>query len=323
MVAISFRSKLEVPDILTELLVDGAIYLWERGLLDQGYELIASAEEICSIVSNCSQPLRAAVYSFRGCILSDRGLIDEASECFKQEVNYRREHLRSLTKAGKRPTIVDEIQLANGYNNLAGIFCACGSFTEAEIYNELSLQIKERWRKRGNLEYLLSLSYSNRANVLGLQQKWSEAASWYQKALDIPREKQYGPRLALIYHNFGTMRLQQGHLDEATKLLTEAVELRTENLGYHYDTANSLHTLAACYRKSGKLVEARDVLVEALKMLDSPHLRVLERLGDSNASALRQEARDIRAQLGSKPVLARGEGGDDGEEDYDALVPYV
>ncbi|KAJ6016262.1 hypothetical protein N7540_010853 [Penicillium herquei] len=338
-VAVSFRSKLEIPEVLIELLVDGGIYLWERGMLDQGYKLLESAEDMCNTISHCSQPLRAAVYSFRGCILSDKGRIDDAIECFRKEVNHRREHLRSLRKPA---TIVDEIQLANGYNNLACILCASGAISEAEINNELSITIKERWKKFGNLDYLFSLSYSNRANVLGLQQKWVEAAIWYNKALEIPRERHYSPRLALIYHNFGTMRLQQGNLDEATKLLADAVELRTEELGHHYDTANSLHTLATCYRRAGKLFEAKDVLIEALEILNSPHLRdsariarskyalslVLEKLGDPEALVLREEARRMKAEL---PVTTRtrSAGGeidassDDSEADYDCLVPYV
>ncbi|CAI7671386.1 unnamed protein product [Penicillium pancosmium] len=346
-VTASFRTKLQVPEILVEILIDGAIYLWERGLLDQGFELITFAEEICECIDNCSQSLRAAVLSFKGCILSDRGMITDAIECFRKEVEHKRGFLLSLKKKGQAPSMIDEIQLANGYNNLAGILCACEAFDEADLNNELSLSIKKRWIKKGDLDYLLSLSYSNRANVLGLQKKWSDAARWYQKALEIPREKHYAPRLALIYHNFGTMRLQQGTPDEATKLLSEAVEIRTEELGNHYDTAISLHTLARCYRLKGKLIVARDLLMEALDILDTPHLRdkgriarskhmlsiVLEDLGDRKALTLRQEAKKLRTEIISSSEVARrsssselarrDEDDDDDEESYDCLVPYV
>jgi tetratricopeptide (TPR) repeat protein len=320
-----------IPELLAELLVDGAIYLWERGLLAQAHQLITSAKSICED-GEYNPQLLSGVYSFQGCILSDSGDLEQARLCFTQEVYHKRWHLKDLQRKNKKPDMIDEIQLANAYNNLAGILCANGDFKEAELNNQLSLYLKERWKHKGDLDYLLSLSYNNFANVFGLQGRWDEAALWYQKALSIPEEKHYTPRRALVYHNFGCMRLNQGHLQEALEYLTEAVQLRIEKLGDHYDTANSLHILATCYRKEGKLLEARDLLKEALRMLDSQHLRdprriartefllslVLEDLGDPKASQLRQDARKIREQ-----VTGKAASGSEKEEDYDDLVPYI
>jgi len=164
--------------------------------------MITSAKEICE-GQKCDLRLLAGVYSFQGCILSDLGEFEQARLCFTREVQNKQQYLQELRRDRKTPSMTDEIQLVNAYNNLAGILSTCGDLKEAMLNNRLSLAIKERWKDKADLDYLLSLSYSNFANVTGLQRNWTEATGWYQKALDIPEEKLYIPRRALVYHNFG------------------------------------------------------------------------------------------------------------------------
>jgi hypothetical protein len=68
---------------------------------------------------------------------------------------------------------------------------------------------------------------------------------------------QYIPRRALTFHSYGCPRLAQNLVDDARDLLTEAVQLRTEKLGDHYDTASSRHMLACCYYRLKDLISAR------------------------------------------------------------------
>ncbi|EXJ78232.1 hypothetical protein A1O3_09393 [Capronia epimyces CBS 606.96] len=347
-VAVAYRNKLPVSEGLAEVLVDGAIYLWERGLLAQGRDLILSARNICESGAT-DQLLLAEVYSFHGCILSDAGEIDKALFCFNQQVNIRRNQLHELKRQNVAASMWDEIKLANAYNNLAGILTAHRDFDKAGMYNDFSLQLKERWKHTVDLDYLLTLTYQNFANNLAQQEKWDVAAEWYDKALAIPEEKHYFPRRALLFHNYGHLRLQQSMLPEACTLLTEAVQLRTTNLGDHYDTANSLHLLACCYRKMDEPINAsvtvnlgsplttvncfdRDLLREAIKILEQPHLNdrrriarskfqlslVLRQMNDPEGPQLALEAAQMRMD-----ILGQALEDSVGEEDFDELVPYV
>ena len=325
------KSKLLVPGIFLKMLVDGSIYLWERGLLKEGHFMISSARHLCED-GDPDRTLLAEIYSFQGCILSDQGETRQAKDSFSREVQLQKEHFQDLHRHQVKPSMTEEIKLANAYNNLAGINCALAEFSEAFLHNQLSLSIKERWKDKTDLEYLLSLTYNNLGNVCGLQNRWDDAETWYTKALAIPEEKHYAPRLALIYHNFGCMRITQGLFTKATTLLTEAVQLRTENLGDHYDTANSLHLLALCYQRTGGSEDARDLLKEALRILEGQDLRdkrriartkfmqsnVLQKLSDPSAAVLRREALESRAEILGKPPT-----GQETEEDFDDLVPYI
>jgi tetratricopeptide (TPR) repeat protein len=249
--ALSLKDSLKVPELMAQLLQDGATYLWARGLLEEGKSLTLAAKDICEARPDCDQLLIGEVYSFHACILSDSGDVNQACTYFEKAVDNRRQHFLRLKNARKLPTMVDEILLANAYNNLAGIYCAKGDYSDAELYNELSLRLKKRWEKEQNLGYILNISYQNMALVNACQGKLNDAAGYFDQALAINDPNGSIVRRALTYHNYGSMRLMQGQVDVALGLLETAFQLRWERLGDHYDTATSLHMLAACYQVQG------------------------------------------------------------------------
>ncbi|EME80972.1 uncharacterized protein MYCFIDRAFT_76918 [Pseudocercospora fijiensis CIRAD86] len=112
-----------------------------------------------------------------------------------------------LAPDGTPSTMTEEIQLANAYNNLAGIYCAQERYSDAELHNRLSLAMKKRWEHRGGLEYLLSLSYTNLAIVHGQQRNYDEAAKDFEKALAIGDGIAYTPRRALLDLLFEALRV--------------------------------------------------------------------------------------------------------------------
>lgn len=253
---VNLKDRLVFPEALASLLKNGAIYLWERGLLEQGKILIVAAKDFVEAQTG-DRLLRSEVYSFYACILSELGELDKALYSFSEQVRSRKENLLSLQQRGQRATMLDEVQLANAYNNVAGILCAKDNYSEAELNNILSLRLKERWMHKHNLNYLLALSYSNLANVHGRQQRWDQAAQFYEKAIEFSDGVEDTTRRALTFHNFGCMRLSQGVVTPTQELLTEAFQLRSEKLGNHHDTATTLHMLALCHYRLGNLVDAR------------------------------------------------------------------
>jgi hypothetical protein len=71
------------------------------------------------------------------------------------------------------------------------------------------VQLKERRHLQEDLRYLLTLTYQNIANNYEQQAKWDEDAAWCDKALATSEEKHYFPGMALLFHNYGALRLQQ------------------------------------------------------------------------------------------------------------------
>jgi len=254
------KETLQLPQLLAQLFQDGATYLWARGLLEEGKGLTLAAKEICESHKDCDQLLIGEVYSFHACILSDSGDIDQAATYFERSAQNRREHLFRLKQNHQTADMLDEILLANAYNNLAGIYCAQGRYSDAELYNELSLGIKKRWEKQSNLSYLLTLSYQNIAMVYARRGKFDDAAIYFEKAIALSDPDESMVRRALTFHNYGSMRYAQGLVALAQELMEQAFQLRWESLGDHYDTATSLHMLAACYhaqKSEDSLIVAR------------------------------------------------------------------
>jgi tetratricopeptide (TPR) repeat protein len=105
-------------------------------MLAQGRMMTLAAEKICGPQPACPQNrlLLSDVYSYRACILHDGGQIEEAGNYFLKQVKIRRDHLIAI---GKSATIVDGIQLATAYNNLAGIYCSLNKFEQSIMRHEL------------------------------------------------------------------------------------------------------------------------------------------------------------------------------------------
>ncbi|PGH01873.1 hypothetical protein AJ79_07810 [Helicocarpus griseus UAMH5409] len=328
--SIIFRNRLQLKEPFAQLLLDSATYLWERGLLDAGETLILFAEEICQAEA-VDETLKSEVYAFRATFLVELGDLEGALGYFNKQAQNRRENISRIRAQNREPTIAEDIQLANAFNNLAGIYFALGDLQQAEIYNMLSLQIKEHWKYSADLKYLLSLSYSNIANIHGHQGHWEEASMFYEKALETSSNSTDTLKRALTYHNYGSMRLAQGQTEEALELLTSAYRLRSEKIPAHFDTANTLHMLASCQFLLGDLQSSRDRLNEAIEIFQNlpyPDPRriarskyklslVLEKLGDQTFALLRKQAYDILSKEVGQELT------DVDEATFDSLVAHI
>ena len=256
----NFKGQVELPRVYISLLLDGSVYLWERGFLEQGSELISAAQDLCEGEQN--PRLMADIQCFYACILSDFGQIDKAHDLFEKQVGFWRGKLVALGKTGNKASMNDELLLANAYNNLAGIQCSQQLYHEAEVHNTLSLELKKRWINDMDMDLLLSLSYSNLGNLYGRQRRWEESALNFETALRLGYSSDTTLRQALTTHNYGCMRLAEGHVDKAQDLLTTALQMRSSSLGDHYQTASTLHMLAKCYCALADFENARYVHLE-------------------------------------------------------------
>lgn len=251
----NFKNRIKVSTVYLSLLLDGSIYLWERGFLDQGSELNSAAQELCK--DGEASLLVEEIQCFYACILSNLGDLDRAEELFDEQVVQKKNRMAIRRQSHVRVSMDDELLLANAYNNLAGIRCAQGRYNEAELNNILSLGLKERWKDDRNMDSLFILSYSNLGNLYGRQGRWEDSAQNFEKALDLGRKTEWTLRHALTAHNYGCMRLAEGEVLKARDLLIAAFQMRSGKMGDHYETASTLHMLAKCYCATGELENAR------------------------------------------------------------------
>lgn len=239
-------SFINEPEVLASLFLDGGIYLWAKGSLIDGEALTGEAKAICD-GTEIEGSMTAQIYSFHASILSDSGNIEQGLAYFEKSLEILRRHLRSGATCD-----ADHALLANAWNNLACAHCALGHYDRAEMFNELSLQHKQMLATHGHpMSHLLCLSYHNIANTFAGQERYEEAASFFERALEVATLEESTSRRALTSHNYGIMRLMQDKVDEARELLETAYQLRCERIGDHPDTAASLHMLACCYHRKG------------------------------------------------------------------------
>ncbi|KAF8242034.1 TPR-like protein [Wilcoxina mikolae CBS 423.85] len=330
------KDGVQIPSTMVDLLLDGALYLWERDLLAQGRKMTTAAKDICERLPE-ERLLLSDVYNYHACILHDWGELEEAGKLFSEQVAIRKDHLNSLRRQRLPITIVDEIQLANAYNNVAGIYLSQEKYSESIIHHHLSIALKQRWPIQ-DVSLPLGLSYGNLANVYGQQEEWDKAEYLYNKALAMDYQG-FPLKKALTLHNFGRMRVAKGLPKSALHLLTKALSLRNSVLGDHYDTTNTLHIMSTCYRMIGNNNKAIGLLREAIRMMEnseSDQLRiarskyalglVLEKEGIAMAYDLKQEA----IKCGMEATENCGQeytdcwsGEEDLEDVFDALVAYI
>jgi tetratricopeptide (TPR) repeat protein len=238
------KRPINEPEVLASLYLDGGIYLWGKGLLEDGKALTGESKALCDS-RNIDLSMTSQVYSFHASILSDSGEMEQGLEYFEKSLHILKRHLTSI-----RDTALDTDRalLANAWNNLGGIYCAIGDYDRAEMYNELSLRQKQKLADEGlAMSHLLCLSYQNMANTYAGQRRYEEAAEFFEKAIEVATLEESTARRALTSHNYGIMRFTQNEVEVARQLFETAYQLRAEKIGDHPDTAASLHMLACCY----------------------------------------------------------------------------
>ncbi|KAJ2902096.1 hypothetical protein MKZ38_001005 [Zalerion maritima] len=329
----TLRRRIQAPEVLASLFLDGGIYLWAKGLLSDGKSLTGEAKTLCDTLP-VGKSMTAQVYSFHASILSDCGDVDRSLKYFQRSLEILKSHLIAVRDMALDS---DHALLANSWNNLAGIYNATHDYDKAEMYNELSVRQKQKIARKGlDVSYLLCLSYQNMASTYAGQMRYDEAAEYFGKATQLGDLTESTCRRApLISHNFGIMRLEQGRTGEARELFETAWKQRYERHGDHPDTAASLHMLACCYHLMGdtdSLKIARFLLKDALRMLESRpsdvdqsrvartefKLSIVQRaLDDAGADASREHAQQLYLALTGSPTRPSS------EHEFDVLVPYI
>ncbi|MFZ3166862.1 MAG: FxSxx-COOH system tetratricopeptide repeat protein [Candidatus Methanoperedens sp.] len=211
-----------------------------------------------------------------GKYLRERALFGEAKQFFEQALDIRKKILAT-----------DHPDLAETYNDFAGLHWAQGKYKEAEVFYNNALNIRKKILAEDHPD--LAKTYNDFAGLYRVKGKYKEAEVFYNNALNIRKKilAEDHPDLAETYNDLGSLYRDQGKYKEAEDYYNNALNIEKKVLGKdHPDLATTLGNLGLLYHNQGKYKEAEDYYNNSLNIMkkvlgkDHPDLaRTLNNLG--------------------------------------------
>ncbi|MEA5601845.1 tetratricopeptide repeat protein [Nostoc sp. UHCC 0252] len=187
-----------------------------------------------------------------------------------------------------------QIDLANSFNNLAGIYRATGNYSEAEPLYKQALELRKRLLGDNHPSFATSLN--NLAGLYKTTGQYSKAEILYQQALEL-RKRLWGENhadVAVSLNNLALLYDEQGRYEEAEPLYLQSLELEKRLVGEnHLSFALILNNLALLYYHQGRYSEAEPLSLQAIE-LDKRFL------GEENA--------DVATDLHNLGLIYRAQG---------------
>lgn len=277
---------------------------FEEGRLAEAVPLLTSAAGQARALG--ADARTAMAYDHLAWALAAQGRFSEAEPLAKWALQCRMKRLG----AGHH-------EVAQSYNTVAVLADSQKHYGEAEAAFRQALAIEEK-SPRGEGPANIAALLDNLATVCHCQGKLTEAAGFYQRALDLREQAGKPEELAPTLHNLAALAEEQGKLDEAERLHRRALEIQEQALGKdHPDRATSLHGLARVQHKRKRYDEANALYGQARTILEEKlgpnHILLAPLLEDQSetlretgqmdaAKALKDRAEKVRADAAEKPT---------------------
>ncbi len=198
----------------------------------------------------------AGLLNEAGNYLKERGLFGESKPFFIKALDIRKKVLGE-----------DNLDLAETFNDFAGLYQAQGKYEEAEKFYNKALDIRKKVLGKDDPD--LAETFNDFAGLYQAQSKYEEAEKFYNKALDI-RKKVLGeddPDLAETFNNFAGLYQVQGKYEEAEEFFNKALEINKKIFGEnHPDYASIIANLGSLYQAQGKYEKAEEFHNKALEI---------------------------------------------------------
>jgi len=188
-----------------------------------------------------------------GNYLKARALYDEAKLFFEQALGIRKKVFEG-----------DNPDLAETFNDFAGLYLYQGRYKEAEEYYDNALAIR---KKLGDEHPDLAETFNDFAGLYRYQGKYKEAEEYYDNALAI--RKKLGdehPDLAETFNDFAGLYQNQGKYKEAEKYYDNALAIWKKLGDEHPDIAATFNNLGLLYHDQGKYEKAEEFYNNALNI---------------------------------------------------------
>jgi tetratricopeptide (TPR) repeat protein len=253
-------SILEItPSIkLAQLFSDGGIALWERGMTNEGLDLLKSAEAILDQLDCREDLLRANIHVVISLLIQDSGLA-QLGECksrislaLKTRKEYRDKTLPEFY------TKNDDILLYNAESDYGCILLQYNKFQEAEPIFDSCFEKYRTWGPPEEIPYEYAKYYHHKAFCLMYQKKFNEAIKLAEQGLHwvtvatgrSAAHNRWKFDLACIV-------LQSGELKQAQNIHQEVLDSRIVQHGNSaFLTLQSWHAVGAIQAYLGDLANA-------------------------------------------------------------------
>lgn len=156
-------------------------------------------------------------------------------------------------------SVDNEIGMVKSYNDIGKVYAVRGNLEKAVD------SFLEGYRLAQKLEdnSLLVLCETNIGEIFLRNGETNEALEMFTQALSRPIDGE-STQTAILFHNTGQAYKLIGDLDRAEELITEALELNSENREYQ-ELASNYYALASIASKRGNYEQAVDNALSALE----------------------------------------------------------
>lgn len=138
---------------LAQLLSDGGINLWERGMTDEGLRLLRSAEKILDKLECEENQLRANIHVIIALLVQDHGLIfvKESRDRIQKALQIREDYLEQTESSSY--TRNDDILLHNARSDFGCVLLQYGKYAEAEPIFQSCMAKYQEWGTVRDIPY--------------------------------------------------------------------------------------------------------------------------------------------------------------------------
>lgn len=234
---------------LAQLFSDGGIDLWERGLTQEGLELLYTAEDILNEINSDDDNLRANIHVIISLLIQDSGLlsIDESKRRCLKALDIRRKHHE--TQPPELYTRNEEILLHNSISDYGCVLLQYNEYQEAEPLFAECFQKYQSWDEPEQIPYEYAKYFHHmafcqmyRGNLEDAVRLGKQGLLWVAAATG--RDSAATNRWKF---DLACLTLQSGDEDEAMKINEEILESRIKIHGKHASlTLQSQYALGAC-----------------------------------------------------------------------------
>ena len=251
---------LEIPPSikLAQLFSDGGIDLWERGMTNEGLDLLKSAEAILDQLDCREDMLRANIHVIISLLIQDSGLaqLEECKSRISSALEIRKKH-HDMTPP-ESYTKNDEILLYNAWSDYGCVLLQYNEFREAERIFAACFEKYKSWGPPEAIPYEYSKYYHHMAFCLMYQMRFAEAIELAEQGCHwVAVATGHSAAYNRWKFDLACIVLQSGDLNRALSLHQEILESRIKQHGSSaYLTLQSWYSVGAVQAYVGDLANA-------------------------------------------------------------------
>ncbi|KAL9041858.1 MAG: hypothetical protein Q9214_003963, partial [Letrouitia sp. 1 TL-2023] len=244
-----------------EVLHNATWYMQEKGMFEQLLPLAETTKAIIAATDQGESLLMGEIYNTLGNVHLEIGNLEECEENFKRVRDIRVKHCAP-----------DDPSIANINNNLSLAETALERYETAVQLSYKTIKIRENLEDEQYSTYkkkTLPINYSNLCRILYTMGKLDEAADKGNHALELAKNT-FGLKsknTAQAMYNLADVHMKRGD-ESALHLHLQALGIRKDVLGSHYQTAGSCYKVACLLYTQGDAQGSQQLLSEALAMYE-------------------------------------------------------